>query len=151
MDSISQAPNQPLPKAPSAMAEAMSSNYSSRPASSHSAQTTFSNSSTTSLASNLSTSSTLPPPKWNIHRPQYNAKGQKLDAMSRKYTVSEEQLSVDELLSLPPLPRTFKYEVQKDDDELLRKRKEKSGEEAKRRMREELEAAKKTLRDLALK
>jgi hypothetical protein len=133
------------------MAEAMSSNYSSQPASSHSAQTTFSNTSTTSLASTLTTTSTFPPPKWNIHKPQYDAKGQKLDAMARKYLVSEEQLSVDDLLSLPPLPRTFRYEVQKDDDQLLRKRKEKIEEEAKRKMREELEAAKKMLRDLALK
>lgn len=65
--------------------------------------------------------------------------------MSRKYPVPEEQqqLSLDEMLALPPLPRTFRYEIQQDD--VVRKK-----EESELKRRQELEAAKTMLRDLAL-
>jgi len=125
---------------------------SSRPSSSYSTETAFSNTSTTSFSSAHSTNSTVSTtkaPKWNIHKPQYDAKGQKLDAMSRKYIVSEQQLSMEELLALPPLPRTFRYGLQEEDDANLKKRKE-SEEEAAEKRKGELENAKRMLRDLAL-
>jgi hypothetical protein len=142
-----QIPTQSFPKAPSSMASVTVASSESQPASSHSTQTTFPNTSTTSLASTLSTLSTTSTcstiPKWNIHKPQYDAKGQKLDAMSRKYPVFEEQLSLDEMIALPPLPKSFRYEIRKDD---VVRRKEESEENG----RQELEDAKKMLRDLAL-
>ena len=63
--------------------------------------------------------------------------------MSRKYPVTKVQLSVDELLALPPLPRSFRFEILKGD---VVRRDEDSEE---KRMRE-FEEAKKRLRDLAL-
>jgi hypothetical protein len=65
--------------------------------------------------------------------------------MGRKYPVSEQQLSVEEMLALPPLPRSFHYEIARNEAE-KKLRLEKSEEKRK----EELEAAKKKLRDLAL-
>jgi hypothetical protein len=64
--------------------------------------------------------------------------------MGRKYPVPnpETELSVEELLALPPLPRSFRYEIARNEAE----RKQKSEEKRK----EELEAAKKKLRDLVM-
>ena len=88
-------------------------------------------------------------PKWNIHKPQYDSKGHKLDAMAREYPAAEEPLTLDEMLALPPLPRSFRYEIKKDDDEVIRRMKER--EDARnRKTKEDLENAKKMLRDLAL-
>jgi hypothetical protein len=76
--------------------------------------------------------------------------------MSRKYPVPEEQPSLDELLALPPLPRTFKYLLK---DEVKKVEQGVGGgkgmdriakEEAREKRRLELENAKKFLRNLAL-
>lgn len=63
--------------------------------------------------------------------------------MTRKYPVLEEQLSLDEMLALPPLPRTFRYVMQKEETE------RKLEVEENHELKEELEAAKKRLRELA--
>ncbi len=82
-------------------------------------------------------------PKWNIHTPQYDVHGQLLDAMTRKYPPPSTELSVAELLSLPPLPKSFLYEMKKTEAE--RKVAGKSDQQIK----EELEAAKARLRGFA--
>ena len=94
-----------------------------------------------------SNASSVVAPKWNIHKPQYDAKGQVLDAMSRKYPTAgpENELSMEELLALPPLPRTFRFEMQKDEA-----KKGMESKEPTEKRKEELEATKKKLRDLAL-
>jgi len=69
--------------------------------------------------------------------------------MSRKYPAPEpeKELSVEELLALPPLHRTFRYELKKSG---VRKNGLEESEEAKEKRQEELETAKRKLRDLAL-
>ena len=84
-------------------------------------------------------------PKWNIHKPQYDSKGQKLDAMARKYPAPDDQLTVPEMLALPPLKGTFRYDSEKDDEADM-KRRERIEEEKRKRAKEDLEEAKRSLR-----
>lgn len=67
--------------------------------------------------------------------------------MSRKYPAArpENELNIEELLALPPLPRTFRFEMQKNEV-----KKGMESEEATEKRKEELEATKKMLRALAL-
>ena len=120
----------------------------SRPTSGYT-QTTFQNNSTTSLASTLtisSVNSATSVPKWHINTPQYDADGQKLDAMSRKYPAPSpgSEMSLEEMLALPPLPRSLHHELQKKETE------KKEIVNSKEEREEELEAAKKRWRAWAV-
>ena len=70
--------------------------------------------------------------------------------MARKYPAPKEQLSLEKMLALPPLPRTFLYEIQKDDDEVVKERMKRREEVAATQKKKEFEKAKQMLRDLAL-
>lgn len=83
--------------------------------------------------------------------------------MARKYAVSEEQLglSVEEMLALPPLPRTFRFEMRRDERAVRVKGGEEVDEERERveteleeteleETRREMEDVKRRLRGLAL-
>lgn len=65
--------------------------------------------------------------------------------MTRQYPapVPENELSLEEMLALPPLPRSFRYEIKKNEGEKV------GIENGEEKGKQELEAAKKRLRDLA--